>query len=196
MTRLYKNPSPLRGAKEDILRVVEAWEAHRPAASRGQALFFCPVCTRLEEATQYKAKKYGAPKCPIHLADMVKFDEEQFRTRRGELAGLLRGRLDAVLEIFERAAEAYTPVPQIQWRLEGGGELVVKPDVDPTEFRYVPAADAIVAFFYRYSVDADRVLEEEARRLGVKYYAEVMPNGPAPPGYAYDRGKNLYVKEA
>ncbi len=49
--------------------------------------------------------------------------------------------------------------------------------------------------FYYYSPEADRILEEDARRLGVKYYAETMPNhGPEPPGYRYDRTKNLYVK--
>ena len=187
MTGLNKNIP-----REEVLKAVEAWAAEEVRASRGYVAYFCPVCTRVEEVRSSR----GLPRCPVHQLNMVRLDGELFRERRAVMAALLRRRLDAVLELFWRAAEAYTPVPEVKWRLESGGELVVKPDIDPTEFRYVPATDSVEAFFYRYEPEADSILEEGARRLGADYYAEAMPNQEAPPGYRFSRAKMLYVKEA
>jgi hypothetical protein len=172
--------------REGVLKAVEAWEAHRPEAPPGREVFFCPTCTRLEEVS---ARRQGVPRCPAHRADMLPYYgyAELFHARRRELAGLLRRRLDSVLELFGKAAEA----SQIRWHFEDGGELVV--GADSAEFRYSPALDRIEAFFSRYQPEADGVLEEGARRLGVRYYAEA-DQGPAP-GYTFSRHKMLYVKE-
>lgn len=204
MTGLNKNTTPqnkplppLEGVKEEVLKAVEAWEGEELRVGPGNAAYFCPVCTRVEEVSK---RRRGVPRCPVHMVNMSRLDQEGerlWRRRRRELADLLRRRLDGVLELFWRAAEAYATVPEVSWRLEGGGELVVKPDIDPGEFKYSPAFDRIEAFLYYYSPEADRMLEEGARRLGVRYYAEVMPhhvNG-RPPMYEFSRAKLLYVKE-
>jgi len=179
--------------REEVLKAVEAWAAEEVRAPKGYAAYFCPMCTRVEVVS---AGSRGLPRCPVHQMNMLRFEEGLFRERRAVMAALARKRLDYVLELFWKAVEAYTPVPDVRWRLESGGELVVKPDVDPTEFRYVPAADAVEAFFWRYSPEADKVLEEGARKLGLKYYAEAMPNQEVPPEYKFSRAKMLYVKEA
>jgi hypothetical protein len=202
MTGLNKIITPREGAwgeRDRILKAVDAWEGEEVRKSRGWALFFCPVCTRTEEVTYARLKK-GVPKCPVHLVDMVRYEEGRFCQRRRELADLLRRRMDDVLELFERAAEAYIPIPglrELRWRLENGGELVVKPGTEPTEFRYVPVTDSIETFFYYYSPQADKILEEGARRLGIKYRAEAMPNhvDRQPLGFMFSRVKGLYVKE-
>ena len=175
--------------REGVLKAVEAWEAYRPEAPPGREVFFCPTCTRLEEVS---VRRQGVPRCPAHHADMLPYYgyAELFHAKRRELGELLRKRLDGVLELFGKAAEAYAS--QIRWHFEDG-ELVVKPGADSTEFRYSPALDRIEAFFSRYRPEADGILEEGARRMGVRYYAEA-DQGPAP-GYAYSRAKMLYVKE-
>jgi hypothetical protein len=192
-----KSLPPLEGVKEEVLKAVEAWEKEELRVDPGNAAYFCPICTRIDEVSK---RRRGVPRCPVHLVDMSRLDQEGeqcWRRRRKELADLLRRRLDGVLELFWRAAEAYAAVHEVRWRLEGGGELVVKPDMDPGEFRYVPALDRIDAFFYYYSPEADRILEEGARELGVGYYAEAMPHhvDGRPPGYEFSRVKMLYVKE-
>ncbi len=195
MTGLHKNITlpPLEEVKKEVLKVVEIWEGEEVRASKGYAAYFCPVCTRVEEVPQ---RSRGVPKCPVHQVAMARFDEQFWRRRRKELADLLRRRLDSVLELFWRATEAYAPVPKLKWHLEGGGELVVKPDIDPGEFKYSPALDRIEAFLYYYSPHADKILEEGARGLKIKYYAEVMPGQNArPPGYEFSRAKMLYVRE-
>jgi len=191
MTRLNKNTTPLEGVKEEVLKAVEAWENEEARAFRGA--YFCPVCTRVE----FPRRRREVPRCPVHQVLMARFNEQFWRQRRRELGELLRRRLDSVLELFWRAAEAYAPVPQLSWRLEGGGELVVKPDIDPGELRYSPALDRIEALLYYYSPRADEVLEEGARRMGIKYYAEAMPNhvNGKPPGYAFSSHRMMYVKE-
>jgi hypothetical protein len=178
--------------REEVLKAVEAWASEEVRVSRGYVAYFCPMCARVEEVSR---SSRGFPRCPVHQMNMMRFDEGLFRERRAVMAALLRKRLDAVLELFWKAVDAYTPVPEVKWRLESGGELVVKPDIDPTEFRYVPAEDALEAFFYRYSPEADRILEEGARGLGLKYRAEAMANQEVPSQYKFSRAKMLYVKE-
>jgi hypothetical protein len=196
MTGLNKNTTlpPLEGVKEEVLKAVEAWENEEVRWFRGA--HFCPVCTRVE----VPRRRSEVPRCPVHQVLMARFNEQFWRQRRRELGELLRRRLDGVLELFWRAAEAYTPVAQPRWRLEGGGELVVKPKDpgDPGEFRYSPALDRVEVLLYYYSPKADEVLEEGARKLGVRYYAEAMPNHVGigkPPRYEFSRHKMLYVKE-
>jgi hypothetical protein len=200
MTGLNKNITqnkslPPLGVKEEVLKAVEAWEKEE-LRGHGNA-YFCPVCTRVEEVSK---RRRGVPRCPVHQVGMSRLDQdgERFwRRRRKELAERLRERLDGVLELLWRAAEAYAAVPKTRWWLEGGGELVVKPDIDPGELRYSPALDRIEAMLYYYSPDADRMLEEGARELGVKYYAEAAPHhvDRKPPGYYFSYARMLYVKE-
>jgi hypothetical protein len=200
MTGLNKNTTSqntLEGVKEEVLKAVEAWENEEVRTAKGYAAYFCPLCTRIEEVS---GRRRGAPRCPVHQVVMSRLsgEAEQFwRRRRGELADLLRRRLDDVLALFWKAAEAYARIPQPRWRLERGGELVVKPDIDPGEFRYNPAADRVEALFYYYSPKADDMLEEGARELRLKYYAEAVPHhaDKLPPVYYFSRAKMLYVKE-
>jgi len=199
MTGLNKNITlpPLEGVKEEVLKAVEAWENEEVRTTKGYAAFFCPMCTRVEEISK---RRFGIPKCPVHQIAMMELShktEQIFRRRRKEVGGLLRAVLDDVLRLFWRAAEAYAPVPELKWHLESGGELVVKPDIDPGEFRYAPALDRIEALLYYYSPRVDEILEEGARKMGMKYYAEVVPHrvDKIPPGYEFSRAKLLYVKE-
>ena len=193
-TTQNKSLPPLEEVKEEVLKALEAWEREELRIPKGHVAYFCPVCTRVEEASK---RRRGIPTCPVHQVVMSRLSEADWRRRRKELAGLLRRRLDGVLELFWRAAEAYAAVPEVRRRLEDGGELVVKPDIDPGEFRYNPALDRIEALLYYYSPEADRILEEGARELGVKYYAEAVPHhvDRKPPGYEFSRAKMLYVKE-
>jgi hypothetical protein len=179
--------------KEEFLKAVEAWESEELRIPKGYVAYFCPICTRVEEASKGRR---SVPTCPVHQVVMSRLSEADWR-RRKELAGLLRRRLDGVLELFWRAAEAYAAVPEVSWRLEDGGELVVKPDIDPGEFRYNPAFDRIEAVLYYYSPEVDKMLERGARKLRVKYYAEAAPhhtNG-APLGYYFSYARFMYVKE-
>ncbi|MFZ8839143.1 MAG: hypothetical protein ACO2PM_09495, partial [Pyrobaculum sp.] len=120
MTGLNKNTTqnkslpPLEGVKEEVLKALEAWESEELRIPKGYVAYFCPVCTRVEEASRGRR---SIPTCPVHHVVMSRLSEADWRRRRKELAGLLRMRLDGVLELFWRAAEAYAAVPGVRRRL-------------------------------------------------------------------------------
>ena len=113
---------PLEVVREEVLKAVEAWEKEELRVDPGNAAYFCPVCTRVKEISK---RRRGVPRCPVYQVDMSRLDQEGerfWRKRKKELADLLRRRLDGVLELFWRSAEAYAPVPELKWHLESGGE--------------------------------------------------------------------------
>ena len=160
-------------------------------------VYLCPVCTYDVRRAPLAVQKYGIPKCPIHGVEMVKYSPRVYIRRSGELSERLRARLRDVLTLFAEAAEAYAGRPPLEWRLRVLPAVELKPNADPTVFRYVPWDDAVDAVFYYLEVPRQRrafeILMRGALRLGLAFHAIVHYTDEPPPGAVRDEESKVYV---
>jgi len=160
-------------------------------------VYFCPVCTYAARTTRLAVQKRGVPKCPLHGADMAKFNRQAYFMREHELFERLESKLKDVLALFAEAAEAYAGRPPLEWRLRIPPVVELKPNADPTVFRYVPWDDAVDAVFYYLEVPRQRrafeILMRGAVRLGLAFHAVVHYADEPPPGAVQDGESKVYV---
>lgn len=159
--------------------------------------YFCPVCTYAVRRTPSAVQKRGVPKCPLHGVEMAKYSPRAYIERDGELFERVKSRLRDVLALFAEAAEAYAGRPPLEWRLRIPPVVELKPNADPTVFRYVPWDDAVDAVFYYLEVPRQRrafeVLMRDALRLGLAFHAVVHYADEPPPGAVQDAESKVYV---
>ena len=160
-------------------------------------VYFCPKCTYAAKTTRLAVQKRGVPKCPLHGIDMAKFNWQTFFTRERELLERLESRLRGVLALFAEAAEAYAVRQPLEWRLRVLPVVELKPNADPTVFRYVPWDGAVDAVFYYLEVPRQKrafeVLMRGAARLGLAFHAVVSYADEPPPGAVQDEESKVYV---
>ncbi len=160
-------------------------------------VYFCPICTYAARTTRLAVQKRGVPKCPLHGVDMVKFNRRAYLMRERELSERLESKLRGVLALFAEAAEAYAGRPPLEWRLRIPPVVELKPNADPTVFRYVPWDDAVDAVFYYLEVPRQKrafeVLMRGALRLGLAFHAVVHYADEPPPGAVQDGESKVYV---
>jgi hypothetical protein len=163
-------------------------------------VYFCPKCTYAARTTRVTVQKRGVPKCPLHGVDMVKFNWRTYFMRQQELFERLESRLRDVLALFAEAAEAYAGRPPLQWRLRFLPVVELKPNADPTVFRYVPWEDAVDAVFYYLEVPRQKrafeVLMRGALRLGLAFHAVVHYADEPPSGAVQDEESKIYIVHA
>jgi hypothetical protein len=160
-------------------------------------VYFCPRCTYAVRTTRLAVQRRGVPKCPLHGVDAVKFSRRAFFARERELFERLESRLGGVLAVFAEAAEAYAGRPPLEWRLRIPPVVELKPNADPTVFRYVPWDDAVDAVFYYLEVPRQKrafeILMRGALRLGLAFHAVVHYADEPPPGAVRDGESGIYV---
>ncbi len=160
-------------------------------------VYFCPVCTYAVRRTRLAVQKHGVPKCPLHGVGMIKYSPRTYIRRDGELFERIKSRLRDVLALFAEAAEAYAGRPPLEWRLRIPPVVELKPNADPTVFRYVPWDDAVDAVFYYLEVPRQKrafeVLMWGALRLGLAFHAVVHYTDEPPLGAVQDGKSKVYV---
>jgi hypothetical protein len=160
-------------------------------------VYFCPICTHVKITTYLAVKKNGIPKCPLHGVDMAKYDWQSYAKRRHELMNRLELRLRDVLAVFEEAAVAYAAKPPLEWRLRIPPVVELKPNDDPTVFRYIPWDDAVDAVFYYMEVPRQKrafeVLMNGTLKLGLAFHALIHYTDEPPPGAVKDEESGVYA---
>ncbi len=160
-------------------------------------VYFCPVCTYAVRTTRLAVQRQGVPRCPLHGIETVKYSPRAYIKRDGELFERVKSRLRDVLVLFAEAAEAYAGRPPLKWRLRIPPVVELKPNADPTVFRYVPWDDAVDAVFYYLEVPRQKrafeVLMQGTLRLGLAFHAVVHYADEPPPGAVQDAESKVYV---
>jgi len=183
MNELKVKKSELKTSVQEITQVfsesLKKWREEEPRKDKGEKLFYCPICSHTMTETYYIFKKYGRPKCPMCNIEMADFDRNRFRELRQKLA-------DEALPIVPRVVEALLEVVAVHGFTDpllvriDGGELRIKPDLTPNEFRYNASAKRLEAFYYYYDapqhVESLKALIKAALRLGLGILVRIYPD--------------------
>jgi hypothetical protein len=160
-------------------------------------VYFCPVCTFVKITTYLAVKKNGVPKCPLHGVDMLRYDWGSYAKRRHELMDRVESKLRDILTVFEKAATAYAAKPPLEWRLRIPPVVELKPNDDPTVFRYISWDDAVDAVFYYMEMPRQKrafeILLNDTLKLGLAFHALIYYTDEPPPGAVKDEESGVYV---
>jgi len=183
-TELKIKKPELKTSVQEITKVfsesLQKWRDEEPRRDKGEKLFYCPVCSETRSLTNYRLKKYGRPKCfKCDGIEMKEYDAQRFRELRQRLA-------DEALSIAPRVVEALLEVVTAHGFTDpllvaiDGGELRLKPDLTPNEFRCNASTRRLEAFYYYYDTpqhtESLKVLIKKAWELGIGILVHIEPS--------------------